>query len=244
MATPLLLLASLTLNAVLVGAACAFVASRGGLGYVVARLSPSPPAPASDAEMSSHWRSRVSMHDRSPLAAGDLVVLGDSLTEWGAWGELLGDPLVRNRGIAGDTVAGVARRLGPIVAARPRLIVLMIGINDLLGGAEPAALLAAQRALIGRIRAEAPETRLLILSLLPVDPHEVGARHNPKIAAVNEGLAAIAREAGAEWLDLWPLMGGAAGLDRRYTYDGLHLNGEGYAVWVEALRPRLAAPSR
>lgn len=239
MATSALLVASLALNAALVGAACAFVASRGGLGYLRAKAAPKPAAPEAERGMPAHWRSRVSMHERHPVEAGDLVMLGDSLTEWGDWGEALGVPGVRNRGIAGDTVGGLDRRVGPLLAARPRAIVLMIGINDLLGGASPADVLAAQRALIARIRAEAPDARLVVQSLLPVDPHEVGARHNPRVAEVNAGLAAIARDAGATWLDLWPAMGGEAGLDRRFTYDGLHLNGEGYAVWVEALRPLL-----
>lgn len=239
MAASLLLVASLVLNAVLVGAAAAFVSSRGGLGYLRARLAPRPAATSADTEMSAHWRSRVSMHAHTPIAPGDVVLLGDSLTEWGDWVALLGDARLRNRGIAGDTVDGVQRRLEPILAERPRLIVLMIGINDLLGGAEPAAVLASQRALIGRIRAEAPEARLLVLSLLPVEPQAVGVRHNPRIAAVNAGLGPAAREAGAEWLDLWPLLGGDGGLDRRYTHDGLHLNGDGYALWAEALRPRL-----
>lgn len=239
MTTSLLLVASLALNAVLVGAAAAFVASRGGLGYLRARVVPRAVVASADTEMSAHWRSRVSMHALTPLAAGDVVLLGDSLTEWGDWVALLGDPRVRNRGIAGDTVDGVQRRLDPILAARPRLIVLMIGINDLLGGAEPQAVLAGQRALIARIRVEAPATRLVVASLLPVEPHAVGVRHNPRVAVVNAGLAPLAREAGAEWLDLWPAMGGDAGLDRRYTYDGLHLNGDGYAVWAGALKPVL-----
>ncbi len=239
MPTSLLLVASLTLNAVLVGAAAAFVASRGGVGYLRARLSPKVPAAITDTQMSAHWRSRVSMHALTPIAPGDVVLLGDSLTEWADWVALLGDASLRNRGIAGDTVEGVQRRLDPIIAARPRMIVLMIGINDLLNSATPQAVLAGLRVLIARIRAEAPATRLLVLSLLPVEPHAIGVRHNPRVAAVNSGLAPIAREAGAEWLDLWPLLGGDAGLDRRYTYDGLHLNGEGYGVWAEALRPHL-----
>lgn len=240
MTTSVVLVASLVLNAVLIGAAAAFVASRGGVGYLKARLAPAPSAASPDAGMSAHWRSRVSLHERTPIGPDDVVLLGDSLTEWNDWVAMLGDARLRNRGIAGDTVAGVERRLAPILAARPRQIVLMIGINDLLGGADAPAVLAAQRALIGRIRAEAPGTALLVQSLLPVDPHAVGARHNPRIAEVNAGLAPIARDAGAAWLDLWPRLGGAAGLDRRYTYDGLHLNGDGYAVWAEALAPSLS----
>jgi lysophospholipase L1-like esterase len=239
--TTILLVASLALNAVLVGAAAAFVASRGGLGFLRARLAPAA-APTEDAPMPAHWRSRTEQHAMTPLEPGAIVFLGDSLTEWGDWPHLLGEPAVRNRGIAGDTVAGVLRRLDPILAARPRQVVLMIGINDLLGGASPEDVVAAQRTLLARLRAGAPEAGLVVQSLLPVDPHEVGVRHLPRIRAVNAGLEAAAREAGATWLDLYPLLGGDAGLERRYTHDGLHLSGEGYRAWAAAVKPLLQRP--
>lgn len=239
-----LLAASLAINAVLLVAALAFVHSRGGVGYVQARLSPAPAVPAAQtdwAEQAPHWRGRAELFAAAPARAGEVVMLGDSLTEFAPWGELLGRPDVRNQGIAGDTVAGVARRLGSALAGPPRAIALMIGINDLLGGAEPEAVASAQRALIARIRAEAPDTRLIVQSLLPVHPHAVGVRHNPRIVAVNTALRASAAAAGAEWLDLHPLFLEGDGLAQRLTHDGLHLSGAGYATWLAALGPRLDA---
>jgi hypothetical protein len=43
---------------------------------------------------------------------------------------------------------------------------------------------------------------------------------------------------GIAFVDLGPLSD-RDGLARRYTIDGLHLNFEGYSVWVEAIRPLL-----
>ncbi len=240
-----LLVASLALNAVLLVIALAFIQSRGGFGYVQAKLTPAPAAPLAapvHADRPSHWRTRAELFAAAPARPGDVVLLGDSLTEFATWPDLLGRADVRNQGIAGDTVAGVGRRLPAALAGPPRVVALMIGINDLLQGMEPEALIAAQRALIGRIRAEAPGTRLIVQALLPVHPHAMGVRHNPRIARVNAALQALAQAAGAEWLDLHPLLGGNAGLTERFTYDGLHLSGAGYAAWVAALGPQLGAP--
>jgi lysophospholipase L1-like esterase len=247
----LLLAASLALNAVLLMAALTFVRSRGGFRYVQAKLTPAPAASGgaageaagapADADQPPHWRSRAELFAAAPARPGDVVMLGDSLTEFAPWADLLGRPELRNQGIAGDTVAGVALRLPAALSGPPRVVALMIGINDLLRGKEPEALIAAQRDLIGRIRAEAPGTRLIVQALLPVHPHAMGVRHNPRIARVNAALQASAQAAGAEWLDLHPLLGGDAGLTPHFSYDGLHLNGAGYAAWVAALRPHLSA---
>ena len=49
----------------------------------------------------------------------DIVMLGDSLTEWGNWHELVPEFRVINRGIAGDTSSGVLDRLEEVIARRP-----------------------------------------------------------------------------------------------------------------------------
>src|SRR4051812_36089312 len=79
-----------------------------------------------------------------------VVIVGDSLTERGEWGELLDRP-VANRGIAGDTVADVRARLGDISALEPRLVLVAVGINDLLAGASPEELAARHAGLLGEL---------------------------------------------------------------------------------------------
>ena len=62
------------------------------------------------------------------------------------------------------------------------------------------------------------------------------------VRALNHEYAAITRDADATWLDLWPVLSdGAGSLRAQFTGDSLHLNGAGYAAWVEALRPLLTA---
>ena len=48
--------------------------------------------------------------DRNEVAR--VLMLGDSLTAQGEWNAMLGEPLVANRGIDGDTSAGLLARVG------------------------------------------------------------------------------------------------------------------------------------
>src|SRR5215510_8213218 len=105
------------------------------------------------------------------LAAGSAaragaVVLGDSLTERGEWWELHGRP-VANRGIAGDTVEDVRARLGDVVAFEPRVVFVLVGVNDLLAGASPEALATRHAALVVDLCRRLPRARIVVESLLP-----------------------------------------------------------------------------
>jgi lysophospholipase L1-like esterase len=70
-----------------------------------------------------------------------VLMLGDSLTAQGEWNAMLGEPLVANRGIDGDTSAGVLARMSDDADFRGDAVVIWIGTNDVLqgGAAGPVA---------------------------------------------------------------------------------------------------------
>jgi lysophospholipase L1-like esterase len=177
--------------------------------------------------------------------ASAIVFLGDSITHQGDWARLLGRDDVDNQGLDGDTSAGVLHRLPAVIAKRPAKIFLMIGINDLRrGGGKPEAgeqLLANHERILGRLRADLPRAQVHVLSILPVSRRFFGFMpDNRGINEVNRRLQALAQEKGCAWLDLHPLFADQEGaLDKRLTYDGLHLNAEGYQVWKKAIAPLL-----
>lgn len=81
---------------------------------------------------------------RNADSAGKTIVcFGDSLTAGvGAdpgedypsqLSRLIGLPVV-NAGVAGDTTADALRRLGPVLAARPRIVIVILGGNDIRKG--------------------------------------------------------------------------------------------------------------
>jgi lysophospholipase L1-like esterase len=61
-----------------------------------------------------------------------------------------------------------------------------------------------------------------------------------RIAALNDGLRALAAARGASYVDLHPAFAEDGELKAEYTHDGLHLNGAGYLAWRAALAPYLA----
>lgn len=188
---------------------------------------------------SSSWQrpARVSRLERLPLAPDDVVLLGASLVEQGEWSELLPGRRVRNRGVAGDTVADVLARLDPIVAAGPRAVFVMVGLNDVLSATPAATIAAGHRELVRRLRQGSPHTRVVLMSLLPVRREgPAGDAVNAAIDEVNAQLEQTARDQGCELLDGTALFRDAHGrLGEEFTLDGVHLTGAGYALWGHLL---------
>jgi lysophospholipase L1-like esterase len=181
-----------------------------------------------------------------------LVFLGDSLTRRFAWPEALPGYIVRNFGIDGDTTAGVLRRLSPVIAAKPDVVFLQIGINDYLGmeawagEASPPAGAAAvivrnHRAIWEKLQKSLPRTKLHVCSLLPTAfPFDAGGRINAGIWEINTQLEKEAREAGLPYIHLYSRFAGPdGGLAGKFSQDGVHLTPAAYAVWLETIRPFL-----
>jgi lysophospholipase L1-like esterase len=181
---------------------------------------------------------RGSQFEFLPAVPGRVVFLGDSITEGGCWDEWFAELPTCNRGINGDTVAGVSARLASALN-EPQAVSLLIGTNDLGGMGETRDVdrIAEQvRELILALRQEAPAATLLVNSVMP----RVASMAST-IGRLNEHYSEAAVEAHATFVDLWPALAAADGsLRDEFTADHLHLNGPGYGAWVEVLRPLLA----
>jgi lysophospholipase L1-like esterase len=181
---------------------------------------------------------RTSQLELLPRLAGRVVFLGDSITELGCWNEWFPDLPTLNRGVGGDTVGGVHARLD-VALHDPVAVSLLIGTND-LGGMGPTrsvdGIANQARELVLAIRRTAPDSALLVNSLMPRVRSMAGT-----IRDLNERYARIAVDAGATYVDLWPALATSDGALRdEFTLDHLHLNGAGYRAWVEVLRSHLS----
>lgn len=187
---------------------------------------------------------RATLFDVLPVKPRNIVMLGNSITNGCEWHELLDNPNVINRGISGDIIPGVDRRLDQVLKGRPAKIFLLIGVNDVSHHVGADSVLTAYRALVQRIRRESPETKLYIQSCLPVNQDfrrfKTLDNEEQTILQINARLPQLAREAGATYIDLFPLLADEQGkLRRDLTNDGLHLLGPAYLIWAEALKPYL-----
>ena len=167
------------------------------------------------------------------LEKGTIVFLGNSITAYCEWAELLGNPQIRNRGIPGDATDGVLERLEPIIQAQPRQIFLMIGINDLLFHPKERVIENYQK-IVQRIRKGSPGTALFIQSILPVNNQIRSSKiANTDIRWINSALEKLAKATdNTDYLDLHASFQDQEGrLDEQYTSDGVHLNGRAYQLW-------------
>jgi len=161
------------------------------------------------------------------------VFLGDSITAGGLWQEWFPTVSLVNRGIDGDMSDGVLARLGTAVSTTTRRVFLLIGTNDLTLGTPIDEIVENVREILRGIRTVSPDAQLVLQSVMPRD-----AQFRPAIEELNGRYRALAEEIGTSFLELWPALADEHGeLRSEFTLDALHLNGAGYAAWVELLRP-------
>lgn len=206
-------------------------------------LSGSMPAAITDAnaERTKYWEQRVSLFDKLPVVPGDIVFLGNSITDGGEFNELFDIENAKNRGISGDVIDGVQERLSQVTDGKPAKIFLLIGINDISHDIPTERLAGRYERLVKEIREKCPDTELYVQSIMPIN-NDFRRYKNLKgrekeIPALNEKIQEIAGKYGATYIDLWPALADEKGkLNTKYTNDGLHLTGPGYKAWSAAIR--------
>jgi beta-glucosidase len=150
-------------------------------------------------------------------------------------------------GIGGDRSENVLWRLdhGALDGVEPKVIVLMIGVNNAplvhANGVPAAAVALGIRLCVDNIRLRTPSSRVIVVKPLPAfDPtREVGAA----IGAINAALDEIglAKDDHVEVLDLSEDFIDDLGSLRGELYsDGhLHLGAAGYEVLAKRLQPQI-----
>lgn len=180
---------------------------------------------------------------RPAITSRDIVMLGNSLTENGGdWAARLGEKHVVNCGIIGDDVPGIYERLHLILPRHPRKIILMEGINDLSHDLTPEEIAHSVAATVERIRRESPSTGLILQSLLPINEEFHRYKRldgkTDSVPEINRRLKAVAEKYGIRYVDLFPLFieKGTSRLRKEISTDGLHINDDGYKIWVAELK--------
>lgn len=183
------------------------------------------------------------------LSKGQVVFIGDSITDLYVLDDHYGDLDLAcyNRGIGGDTTAGVLKRLQvSVFDLEPSVVVLMIGTNDVNGNQPENEILDRYRQIVEAIRTTLPDTKLHCVSVIPQNKQleeysEIDVDHTTEvILRLNPEIRQIAEAAGAQYIDLFPLLADADNfLLPQYSDDGIHLNETGLAVWTEQMLPLL-----
>ncbi len=190
--------------------------------------------------MSSYYLQKVTQFKLMPKSTSSIIFLGDSITDIGEWSELFGNNTIKNRGISTDNTFGVLARLDETIASKPSKVFLMIGINDLAKKTPDAIILKNIQRIADQIKQLSPNTTLIIQSILPTNnsfTEFAGYQHkDAHIIWLNNQLSLFCINRHLIFVDLYTLFKDKNGkLNKRYTYDGLHLNGEGYQLWKATL---------
>ncbi|MEM9213545.1 MAG: GDSL-type esterase/lipase family protein [Cyanobacteria bacterium P01_F01_bin.150] len=173
------------------------------------------------------------------------ILLGDSISLWFPHELLPNGSTWLNQGISGEGTVGLINRLGLISETKPKIIYLMIGINDLLRNVSDETLLANQQQIIQDLQEMHPEATIVVQTILPHAGDRITwegkesllAISNERIQSLNQRLRDIAETSNVEYLDLQPMFRDSNGnLRVDLTTDGLHLNDDGYRVWASALQ--------
>lgn len=187
----------------------------------------------------------------------DLVFIGDSITHLfegdpnypnrgeQVWRARYGTRNALNLGFGWDRTQNVLWRLahGEFVGQRPRLVVVLIGTNNLTGTANaavntPPEIAAGIEAVCRQVVASSPSSRILLMGVLPraamaTDPLRAG------VCAINSLLQARAAAwPGVQFMDIGHrFLADDGSIPQDVMDDGVHPTEKGYRIWAEAIEP-------
>ncbi|GLR73887.1 SGNH/GDSL hydrolase family protein [Aliivibrio sifiae] len=165
----------------------------------------------------------------------DVVLFGDSITEWGPWQDVFTDILHVNRGIAGDTTFGMLRRIDTTMAVKPKLISIMAGVNDLAQGFSVDSVFENYTKMLSYWQ----ESRCFILVQSTLYCGNKLVHLNPKVTELNQRLEVYCQQHQLTYLDVNAILSPNGVLSNQYTCDDLHLNALAYSKWIIVLKPQI-----
>lgn len=163
----------------------------------------------------------------------DIAFVGDSITDgYEAHGSAYSEYSVAWRGIGGDTTFGLYDRLEvSLYAVNPKVVVLLIGINNI------DTMFENYESVIADICEKLPSTSLIVQSLHPTSGGF--SDRNERILAANRRIEQLSSKYGFTYVDVHSALvdENTGEYSSAYTDDGLHPNEKGYEKITETLLP-------
>jgi len=234
-------LVAVAVAALVAGAGAAAPADTASPAKPAAEAAPKPASPAGP----ERWESRVQAHEKaaeaSPPPPDAILFVGSSTVRM--WKSLQDDfkPLpVVGRGVGGCNIPDMvhyAERL--VLPVRPSQVVFYAGDNDLAGKRTAEQVLADFQAFVAKVRPALPRTVIHFIAIKPSPSRAALWDEAKKANALVREYAAAAP--GLGYIDTATPMLGPDGKPRPELFlkDMLHLNREGYDLWVPIVRAAL-----
>jgi len=176
-----------------------------------------------------------------------VVFIGDEITErWSSvTGGFFGNPALINRGIGGQTTPQMLVRFRQdVIRLKPRVVVLLAGMNDVASFYEPITSAMTAENITSMVElAKANNIRVVICSLTPInDSQKKQSLIRPfgKIISINGWLKEYAAASGSIYVDYYSAMAQGRNLRTELSDDGLLPNDAGYAVMAPLVTAGIA----
>lgn len=185
----------------------------------------------------------------------DVVFFGDSITQsWTGSAQRLaqadgtrtfdkyyGKRRAASFGLSGDRTEHLLWRIqnGNFDHIDPRVIVLMIGVNNINAGDDGENVALGIQQVVGNLLRHEPQAQIVMLGCFPTN--KAGSWQRRQADLVHDKLAAAGQWDRVHYLDLRRLFQNADGSLNSTTMsgDGVHITGAGYQAWAEALEPTM-----
>ena len=201
------------------------------------------------------YQQRINKFKNNPIGNNKIVFLGNSITQGGGdWNKRFKVENIVNRGISGDITEGVLQRLDEILYYKPLAVFLLIGINDIFNSDIPERDKITPEyvskniiKIADEIKKGSPNTDIYIQTILPIND-KIYKKINGsfpehdfplplQINSINKLIKKYTNIKNYHFIDLHSSFIGSDGLiDKSYTTDGVHLNENGYKVWIKNLK--------
>ena len=127
---------------------------------------------------------------------------------------------------------GVLARCDFVVELEPKIVIILIGTNDITHNIPQNEILENYNSIIEKLY-EISNVRLCFVSVLPTS----SMKKNLEISTINSELEKLCDKRGIDYIDAYNLMVSDEGvIQDDLSLEGLHLNKSGYDILVECIK--------
>jgi lysophospholipase L1-like esterase len=207
-------------------------------------LLTAPLARGADAPFEKDIRAFEAADAKQPPSKDAILFVGSSsIRFWTTLKDDFPDLQVINRGFGGSEIADSTRYADRIVIPyHPRQIVMYAGDNDLAKGKSPRQVADDFKAFVQKVRSALPDVPISYICIKPsIQRWKLADKIREADHLIREYAAG---EKNIDYIDVFTPMLDEQGMPRKELLreDGLHLNREGYKLWVSLVRPFLRQP--